>query len=499
MRVLRLELPVLIVLAVAGCVAQTSSNESATVTAADVVARARLGNATEGVTFIDRGPLANHAVVIDGDEVLAIATTGPARDPQLLFHPSDLGLTPPPRDVGFVGRDRHLVFNDLQHLDHLVFTDLDGTLVDELTISYPPGSYPDHVEGITVLPGGAIAMLTWRFAAMVEVRIEIIDPASGTVTSEIVVDPSIAGAGVTALVDDGDSFLVSPVDQEIYRIGLDGTVIEGPVVVGELQSIEGLTAARGGFYAADYAAGTLIAFDQQLHRRPARDRDYLIGFGFSRIGGVTWEDDSESLRVSAQLAGVRGARIAEVSEALDSLAVVATLPTFDGIMTDLSAIPAEDLLVAGSAFSPSGLLFIDDASQVVGDLDFGGQIPIRVAYLAPTDELAVVFNGDFTGIHFFDRDGAPTRSIDVAPFGAVTVAGLDLDDTGVTPGLVIADGSGTVYRTDLDGVLLDSDDYRPALGDAFSIAGLAVQRGGAHPGALAFSDGDTNEVVIVDR
>lgn len=478
----------LLLLVVAGCAEKRSADSAALAGPGDVIARARLGNNTEGLTFIDRGPMANHAIVVDGGEVIAIDTTGRRAAPGRLFHTADLGLVAPPRGIGFASAEQHLVFNDLFDHGRLLFADLDGVLVEELEIIYPAGFVPDHVEGIQVLRSGDIAMVVWRFGASTEVRIEIIDRGSGAVTDEIVVDPSIAANGITALARDGDSFLVSPVNREVYRVGLDGAVLEGPLEVDELRSIEGLAAARGGFYAAGYGAGRLIALGRQLQRRPGKDRDYPVGFGFSRLNGVAWDNDSGSLRVGAQITDT--ASIAAVPADLASLEVVASLEPFNGVMTDVGNIDSDDLLLASTAFAPNGILFFDDAGDVVGDIDFGGQPAVRVAHVAATDELAVVLLPDLAQLHLFDRDGAPTRTIDLAPIGVTAIAGVDAEGAE----LIVADGSGVVFETDLDGVLVDSADYRPILGDGFGIAGMA-----AMPGALAFTEGETNEVLVVGR
>lgn len=468
----------------------------------EVIARARLGNNTEDITFIDRGPMANHVIAIDGGEVMDIPTEG-SRPPTTLFETFSLGLPLPSRGVGYVSADSQLVFNDLVQRDHLLFTDLAGNHTGDLTIHFTGGYFPDHIEGITLMPRsspypGAIAMVTWSFATGLEVRVEIIDRTSGDILHELIVDPSIAGNGVTALAFERGHFLVAAVNRTIYAVGLDGLPVAPPVEISELHSIEGIAVAHGGLYAAGYASGKLIGLDRDLGRRPQRDRDFLVGLGLSRLAGMAWDDDSDSFRVAAQISEF--ARIAAVGPGLGSFEVSATLDEgMYGQLFDVGVIPAEDLLVACTAYGPNALRFIDDAGEISSDLDFGFNPPGRVAYIEATNELAVVFLAEPQVIHILSRAGDETRSIDLGAFGIASVSGLDVDDNGGDPHLVVAGGA-EVLELDLDGQLLHSADYTDSLGPTYFVLGdLAVVRSGPDAGALAFDNGETNEVVIVGR
>ena len=494
-------------LAIAGlasCAPEDVGRESLAVTApGEVIARARLGNNTEDLTFIDRGRLANHVVAIDGGEVLAIPGAGRSGEVQSLFHTAGLGLGAAPRGVGFLSAERHLVLNDTTQRDRLFITDLDGALIEELAIDYAGGFVPDHVEGIAVLPAsaavspGAIVMVGWRFSAPLEVRLLVID-RDGEVLDSIAVDPSIAGGGITAVAYAGDRFLVSPVNDQIHALDLDGSVAGDPIALDELESIEGLATVRGGLVAAGYGRGQLIGLDRRLERRPRGDRSYVIGHGFSRVGSIAWDDDSASFRVGAQI--IDPSRIAALSADLETVEIVATFAESGGLLGDVAPLPGEERLAVAHAF-PNAVMFVDSAGDVVEELDLGPRAPRRVVYVPATDELAMTFIGDSPAlIHFFTRAGVPTRSIDLATAGVPRIAGFDIDDTGATPRLLVADGGGLVHETDLDGTLLATRDYSGSLGASFPFSDdLAVIRTGPHAGAVAFVCSDTNEVVIVSR
>lgn len=489
------------VLASVGCVEDgtTGANEALSATSGDVITRARLGNNTEDITFVDRGRLANHAIAVDGGEVLAINTLGRPAAARRLFNTHGLGLVAPPRGVAFLSRDNHLVFNDAFQRDRLFVTDLDGNPVAQIAIQYD-GFVPDHVEGLAVVPNsaadhaGTLAMVGWRFGAQLEVRVLYIDRDSGVVADDVVVDPSVAANGITAIAHLGDRLLVSPVNREIQTLALDGSVTGAPVELSELESIEGIAAVRGGLVVAGYGAGRLVGLDRSLARRARFDRDYLVGLGHSRVHSVAWDDDAGALLAAAQVAGP--GEIAAITPDLSSSSIVAVTPG-GGLLNGVTAVAGTDEVIAGNAFAPNGLLVFDNgALSTVVDVGFAP--PREVAYIPATGELAVAFFGEPPSlIHFFDRDGTPTRDIDFgASAGVPQIAGLDHD--GAT--LVLADAAGVVYETDLDGALLDATDYSTNLGADFPYtSNLAVLRTGANVGALAFTCNDTNEVVIVTR
>lgn len=478
----------------AGCGLGAEDTELASTGASEVIARARLGNNTEDVTRIDRGPLANTVIAVDGGEVIAMARHAA---PRTLFVATGLGNLLPPRGVAFLPREQELVFDDPAQTDRLFLTDLDGRLAEVLPLDYPAAP-PDHVEALVALPPsspqfpGHLVMVSWRFGARLEADLEVI-ARDGRVVAEIEIDPAIAGRGITALAFDRDHFLVSPVNDEIWSIGFDGAVLDGPVLLDELTSIEGLAAVPGGFVAAGYGDGKLVGLDRHLDRRPNLDRDYRIGHGFTRMAGIAGGAGG-ALWVGARYDRTR---IATLSLDLEDLEVVGDFAgNGDTILGGLTVLDGEDRVAAAHVFAPNAVLVFDAAGEIVESLDFDFPPPLEIAFVEQTDELLALFPFDPPGmIRVLGRDGAEHRRIDLAPAGSPALVSIEVDESGPDPVIVGLDGAGTVYEIDLDGAVLRTVDYRDLLGDAFIPGGVAL----VGSSALAFFDTETNEVVISER
>lgn len=266
---------------------------AATPASAGLTLDKRLGNNTEGATFIGNGSNAGQVAVLDGYDVIGIPVNGNRVQPHTLFTTKRVGWAAFPSGIAYVPVDKTYVFDDQGALDQLTVVSATGQLLAPRPITYLPSSPPVFsAEGLVYLGDDSvfpdtIARAVWdgEFA-----YIEIVG-RDGVVQREIMTQLPPAFAYITGLTYlSSGAFLVSTSDENLWTIGVDGSVISGPTPVADTFAIEGLTAVPGGrVYAAGYSGGVLRAFDNMFRRDPSGDRPYPIGIGISRAFDAVWD------------------------------------------------------------------------------------------------------------------------------------------------------------------------------------------------------------------
>src|SRR5919205_982903 len=113
------------------------------------IRRARLGNATEDISYLGNGQMA----VLDGYDLLLVpfASTDPRARTRKLFDVRGLAITGAPRGVAFLASEGLYAFNDLRRRSTILLAGARGDAAGERTLQYPPGFAPDQVEGIDTM------------------------------------------------------------------------------------------------------------------------------------------------------------------------------------------------------------------------------------------------------------------------------------------------------------------------------------------------------------
>jgi len=511
---------------------------SATADAQTVVARKRLGNNTEGITFFAHGNGRNVAV-IDGYDVFNVRlpdvnsgqrprpcdpTQGHSgRNCRQLFNVHPLG-TIAPRGIAFVASQDRFYFSALDPT-RLYATDVEGTVLPPLDIVHkndpsdisqweglgyiPPDSpiFPDTIIGITIHNG-------------LRGTIQIIG-LDGIVLREIVFpqgSPLFSYLGGIAYKSP-DRLLVTAASNGIFEITFDGTIVgEAHPVAGAQGPFEGLmTIEDGRVVAAEYSTGRLFVLDNTFEQRPGDDRDFVVGLGIT-ASKLAWNPDTGEFLVSAP--GPAGAaRVFAVSSNLKQSRLVADL--------------------ANTRFAPSpvrGLGYLARENQVaistfgtrirgiaLFDTTTGAFVPPRLAldppFPVPRDVTALpAFCPDCLGVRVTGRDpatGAPRTEIRVItrtgtpdPTDADAIVPMELPpivlsceptDVGLAfhsspAGDRIVAG---VSFYDLGGTFIERID-KAALGVSF-VSAVASIASGTHQGLFAVIEAQTSELIVFSK
>src|SRR5262249_40551921 len=125
---------------------------------AGLVLDKRIGNNTEGSTFIANGPSAGQVAVLDGYDVLAIPVNGKAQvQPQTLFTTKNAGWSAFPSGIAYVPVEKKYVFDDQGALDQLTVLSASGQPLPPRPITHLPSSPPVFSgEGLVYLGDDAV-------------------------------------------------------------------------------------------------------------------------------------------------------------------------------------------------------------------------------------------------------------------------------------------------------------------------------------------------------
>jgi hypothetical protein len=469
------------------------------VAAETVIARRRLGNNTEGMTY---DPRRDRAVAIDGNDVIAISLrdagdddedrdrgAGPDAIAGLGFRKifDVLNLDPlarGARGLVFVPPQRRFYFSSSSPQGSTQFFSADehGAARPTLNLSGLAANLAQW-EGLAWIPEGApfhsgtIAGLgivaSEGLAHVFYLRLD------GTVEAEVVPQPGTplenylcaiqywpAHRG-TLLISDCGATGVYAMDMQT------GSLIGDPnkplLVLPEAGDVESIVVRRDGQILLNgYETGRLFAFDADLRRTPGQDRLFVVGLGVSaaRLG---WNFDSGELitatATSAHLFAIapdlRAARLmfdAATDNEVDIIGNggIAYLGNGQLAIGNRFFPRGVDIADAGSGHSLSRLLFFQPvypggrAFQVLGVGAYGSD-KLLIRTPADRNALKVVSRSGTSDTSLFLDGVRPPRFPDIALSSPARGVDAQLFDAGAGPrlftGAEIYDGSGTLLHT----------------------------------------------------
>jgi hypothetical protein len=473
-----------------------------------VIAHKRIGNNSEGVTYVTSGHWKNRAVAIDGNDVLAIDLGGSGgesddltasvsnhindalRGPgwKKIFDVLALGADARvPRGILHVPEKNEFIFSGFQ-TPNLFRTDEFGNPLAPIVLTGLANAADfAQYEGLTWIPADApkhpntiAALLIHRsdfLAHVVYIRLD------GTVEAEVVPQPGTPIesyiCGIAYQPQRPGTLLLSECGGGNYAMDQDGNFLNGgPILRAATGSggIESIFVDRLSRVFLGGADGHLYAYDTNYNRLPtSQDRPYVIGLGVS-AASITWESER---RRFIFLDSVNNA-IEAVPLSLDSKN---TLFNVDPVRVSsprlISYLGAGQLAIVNGDF-PRGV-------QVV-NLPDGSEVE-RLIFLPPTypegrlfgpvgagafgpDQFIVRVVGDKAALKIVSRTGTPDSSI--LPNATLPARFPDLELSSPTNGRsiqVFDAGAGPRLFTgsemyDISGNLLHSID-QSALGVTF--------------------------------
>lgn len=491
-----------------------------------IIARKRLGNTTEDITFITNGPSANSFAVMDGYEVLIVPSSprGIWVPPGKSFDLRGLGILVAPRGIAYLESEGLFVVNDIRQRSTLFLADIKGQPMGTRTIQYPDGYMPQHLEGITTRKsrtGEQLIMSALQLNPTLESRLEVldlVDRSTYQTVLEIRPDKPVGVSFVTGVcsitaprLPPTPAFpLLVSFDNIIQRINSDGHLIGEPVEVEEANSIEGLVQMGTNFFAADAHAGQLFGFDQKLNRLPDLDRKYKIGVGLFNSAGLTWNPSTDQhLLISSSVdRPPTNLLMSTLPPSLDSASLLVDLPAGGfGFARRMTYVPEDKLIAVAHNMNPQAILLFDNSGVLVETIVLTVGRPLAITYIPTTSEFVVRVTdpGKEQTLFVLSRSGKLVRTIDLSGTDIRSVAALTFFNPDHKSGgqFLIVDAPtpndptivNLAFLTDFDGVPLTKLDYRQELGILLP-SDVATITTGENAGALSIVDRTSNEVVV---
>ncbi|HEV7891736.1 MAG TPA: hypothetical protein VGP08_13930 [Pyrinomonadaceae bacterium] len=491
-----------------------------------IVRRARLGNATEDISYIGNGQMA----VLDGYDLLLVPfaqTTDPRVRTRKLFDVRGLAVTGAPRGVAYLATEGLYAFNDLRRRSTILLAGARGDAAGERTIQYPAGFAPDQIEGIdamTVAQGlgktDLLLVSAITFGPELESRLEIftrLGSAYRLAREVMPPDPVgtsfVSGASfvpASSLTRTESGFLVGS-DNIVALLDAAGNVILSREIP-EALSVEGVAQTEtGAIIAADIFAGRLFFFDKKLNRTPEMDRDYRIGLGVASPFGLAWDALFERHLVLglAPEDGPTAQQVIAVTPDLASGQRAIDL-TAQGFARGrrMTYIPEENMTAVAHQTSPRAILLFDKGGKLAETLDVSAVgSPSAIAYIPSRREFAVRITGAANAktLFVFSRDGKLSRTVDLSATGITSIVALT--HFGAASGgegqLLVLDAPLTdadpvtnrAVITTLDGSLVGDFNTRKSLG-VLDPGDVAEITSGKDAGRLSIIDRSSNELVV---
>jgi hypothetical protein len=459
----------------------------------------RLGNNTESLTLIAGGPHGGSVAMIDGYDVIAVPIHPAHGSPTRLFGIEKLKPDAFASGIVHVRSERRFYFGLQGQVDQLWSTDEAGAPQAPRPITFLPGFDPatiQSVEGMTLVPGkGAtpdrIARALYVGAPGSEgARIEILS-LTGGVERQVRLGPPLDGPDSYVLglaFDPPDTFVVTSEDASLWRVSLDGEVLEGPFTSSELPMLEGLTRlGNGRFVCASYAAGKLFGLDANLGRMPALDRSAEIGIGLSRPFDGVWDPATGTFA----LIGMRRDLRDVIASVPASLATTRTITVLDGPRHGIARLPDEDLFAVGRVVPPYGIDLLARNGSQQGEIVFGNvaELPRRrvaaLAYIPSTGQFVVGLRRLPGTAWLISRTGKLEGTFELPAAGGVLQY---LDEGG--QGRLGFWSPPTLYTLDLSGAVVDT--RTPGIDGLVHPMGYVAAPGG---GALLIDPNDSHAVL----
>jgi hypothetical protein len=453
-----------------------------------VIARKRIGNNSEGVTYVTSGHWKNRVVAIDGNDVLAINLGGPggeSDDPaasgpnrtngalkgpgwEKIFDILPLGVDGRiPKGILFVPGTNEFVFGGVSTTNLFRTDELGNPLAPiVLTGLTNPTDFAQY-EGLTWIPGDApehpntIAALMIRasdfLAHLIYIRLD------GTVDAEVLPQPGTPlgsyMCGIAYQPQRPGTLLISECNSGNYAMDQDGNFLTGPILPapagsGDIESI--LVDRFGRIFLGGYDAH-LYAYDANYNRLPvSQDRSYVIGLGLSP-GSITWNSDAGRLL----LLGNHG--IEAVPLSLGSERTLFNVePVRAGDPVSISYLGGGQLAIANRGF-PRGIQVVNlsDGSEVERLIflpptypEGRAFAPVGVGAFGP-DQFIVRAVGDTGALKIVSRTGTPDTSILPNATLPMRFPDLALSSPAVGRSVQVFD-AGTGPRIFTDGAIFDT-------------------------------------------
>jgi hypothetical protein len=473
-----------------------------------VLARARIGNNIEGMTFVGSGPLASSVVFVDGYQLRSVSAEpcGLRCGVQELLDLKTLSPVAKINGIAYISAEKKFVLLDFgQPNTWLVLDSSAHPLAETRTLTHLPGLSDNGGEGMVYVPltarrfGDRIIASTYDSGFVTHLEVFRRD---GMAVAEIVprglLDPSlesIIGLGYMA----PDKLLVGTLDNFLWVMDFDGNVVQGPIDAGPDTDFEGVVqTADGRVVAAAYGGPKLLFFDRKLNRLPNLDRDVQIGIGRSRPQGAAWDRDTQSILVDpVDASGVQ--EIDALPTSLDSFVQVTPLSVVAAGLTYLDSEQRIGMCRPG----PRAIWLFDNSGnqteQVAIENPAAGNL-VQVTFIPTRSQFAFRLGPGSTMLHFATRTGDFVRDIDLSALGIGALGSVAFFPAGPFDpnpdgNLAIADGGGKkIVFMDVDATtVLGEVDYA-------DIDLRAVRLGYIDDGPLAGSfiafDQDNSEIVI---
>lgn len=452
-----------------------------------VTHRVRVGHSVEDIDVMGK-----QVVVIDGYEVFATGKNGFTK----LFDVRDAGATSHVNALTWIDSENLFAFIEPVDRSEMVLCDEKGRPMGTRAITYPPGFFPSHTEGITWLPKGTpfaghLALVAYDDDSLP--RIQILTTA-GSVVHEILLGPPFDSLFVGSVdVFDADHLVVAMLPNQLYVIDYTGAVVNGPVTVYEASNVEAVVRTSKGVTVADYFSGRIYALDSNLQRVPQDDLHNAFG-GKIRPDGIAWSSLSHRF-VLTSLAGdlVQSRAGFSLPFTLDDPTFVFH-PNAHGFIRarGVTYMEGEDKILLAHRNLPRALLLYDQGGKLLEQIDVSAVSPAplsSVVFVPSTNEFYLRLSEVTPRLRVLSRTGAFVRDVDLSGTGATGFGPMTVDGSD----LVISTNIGLI-RVDLNGALLAT--YSAAPLRAPQLGGLTKITSGPDAGKFAVCDSSNAEVIV---
>jgi hypothetical protein len=411
-----------------------------------VLTRKRVGNNSEGVTYVTTGHWKNRVVAIDGNDVLSINLGGPGDDSndsaesgglsqsgalrgpgwRKIFDVLPLGAgAVAPKGILFLPGRNEFVFGGFVTTT-LFHTDQFGNPLAPIVLTglANPTDFTQY-EGLTWIPADApehpntIAALMIRASDFLAHLIYI--QPDGTVQAEVLPQPGTPiesyMCGIAYQAQRPGTLLISECAGGNYAMDQDGNFLGGPILPAPAGSgdIESIFVDRFSRVFLGGYDGHLYAYDSNYNRLPTvQNHSYVIGLGIG-AAGVTWNAAAQRLLL-----------LDATHDAIDSVPLSLRskrlLFNLDPVRAD-SAFSISDLgggqLAIANRFFPRGIQVVNlsDGSEVERliflppDYPAGRAFqPVGVSGFGP-DQFLVRVIDDRGSLKVISRTGTPDSSV----------------------------------------------------------------------------------------
>jgi hypothetical protein len=352
-------------------------------TAQTVLSRQRLGNATEGMTYVDEGRWRGHAVIVDDFDVIAIPLSDnddddgenaktTSRGPHKIFDLRSSGIAFFPNAIAFVPGQRRFYFTNSggpEAGDTLYVTDERGRPLPSLKLKGRDLSDVGYREGLSWVPWTA-PFFPGHFAAVtVKATYDVATiqfiALDGTVDGEIPIDLDKVTYPLSVAFQAPAGLLLGDTGNVLWPIDFSGK-LGTPVAIATSSlttGFEGLASLPDGrILAANYGRGRLYVLDSSLRRLREQDRDFRLGPGLSNLSDVDFMPETGQFLIRGLVGPTNGTQVAAaVSSDADELSIITALDQLPFYLSPASSYDAkrrEVLMVA--PFGPDrGVYFFD--------------------------------------------------------------------------------------------------------------------------------------------